>query len=158
MIIGEIKRFLRDDGMLKVSRGLKEIATKVREIMQREPDKDYTLDMLSDILQIDKEDIVEALDATNMVDSLDRQMSDDSDSKTIGESIANKKNEYEELMDKMTINSLLDVLDEREKKIIIYRYYKEMTQSKVAEIYGTSQVQVSRIEKKALEKMKLALT
>lgn len=157
MIIGEIRRFLRDDGMVKVSRSLKEIATKVREIMQREPEKDYTLDKLSEILKVDKEEIVEALDATCMVESLDRKIGDDADGRTMGESIACQKNEYDELMNQLTIHSLLKVLDERERRVIIYRYYKEMTQSTVAEVYGTSQVQVSRIEKKALEKMKMAL-
>ncbi|MBQ9279999.1 MAG: SigB/SigF/SigG family RNA polymerase sigma factor [Clostridia bacterium] len=157
MIIGEIRRFLRDDGMVKVSRSLKEIAAKAREIMQREPEKDYTVEKIAEMLEVDKEEIIEALDATNAVDSLDRQVSDDADSKTIGDNIASKKNDYEKLMNQMTIDSLLNVLDEREKKVIIYRYYKEMTQSKVAEVYGTSQVQVSRIEKKALEKMKMAI-
>lgn len=154
MIIGEIKRFLRDDGVIKVSRSLKETATKVREFTRIHPEKDYTVDELSEILNIDKEEIIVSLDATSAVDSLDRKLTDESDSKTMGETLANKENDYDILMNKMTINSLLNKLDEKEKKIIIYRYYKEMTQSRVAEIYGTSQVQVSRIEKKALEKMK----
>lgn len=154
MIIGEIKRFLRDDGIIKVSRSLKEIATKVREFCKSHPEKEYTMQELADILKIDKEEIIVSLDATSMVDSLDRQISDEADSKKVSDTIKNENNDYENLINKMTISSLLDKLDEKEKKVIIYRYYKEMTQSKVAEIYGTSQVQVSRIEKKALEKMK----
>ena len=156
MIIGEIRRFLRDDGMIKVSRSLKETAAKVREIQRSEPDKDFTLEELSEKLGLDKNDIVMALDATNAVESLDKPIGDDKDSKTIGEGIAYNKNEYDELLDKITLSNMLDCLDEKEKKVIIYRYYREMTQSKVAEIYGTSQVQVSRIEKKALAKMRCA--
>lgn len=157
MIIGEIKRFLRDDGIIKVSRSLKETATKVREIRERFPDKDFTIEEISEMLSLDKEEIVIALDATSAVESLDRQINDDADSKTVGESISNEINEYDVLINDMTVKAVLNVLDEKERKIIIYRYYKEMTQSKIAELYGTSQVQVSRIEKKALEKMKQAL-
>ena len=112
---------------------------------------------LSEKLNISKEDIILALDATIGVESLDRNINDDVDGKTIGENVASKQDEYNTLMDKITVNSLLNVLNEKEKKIIIYRYYKEMTQCKIAEMCGTSQVQVSRIEKKALSKMKEAL-
>lgn len=157
MIIGEIRRFLRDDGIIKVSRSLKETATKIREFRERFPDKDFSIDELSETLNLDKEDIVLALDASASVESLDRNINDDMDGKTIGENIASKQDEYNELMDKITINSLLNVLDEKERKVIIYRYYKDMTQCKIAELCGTSQVQISRIEKKALSKMKAVL-
>ena len=158
MIIGEIKRFLRDDGMIKVSRSLKEIATKVREFQKLNIDKEYSLEELSKILKIDKSDIIMALDATSGVDSLDRSISEDSDSKTIGESLASKENEYEFLMDKLMINSMLENLSDREREVIICRYYKDMTQGNVAKLYGTSQVQISRIEKKALSKMRALVT
>ncbi len=154
MIIGEIRRFLRDDGMIKVSRSLKEIATKVREIQRVEMDKDFTIEELSKRLNIDQDEIIMALDATMSVESLDRNINDDSDSRTVGEMIAEKHDEYDKMMDKLTINSMLENLDERERDVIIYRYYKDMTQASVAKIYGTSQVQVSRIEKKALSKMR----
>ncbi len=154
MIIGEIKRFLRDDGMIKVSRSLKEISAKINDLKHQNPDKEYTLEELAAELEIDKEDIIVALDATNSIESLDKPIGEDVDSKTIGDNIPNNSNEYEELMDKMVINTLIDTLDDNEKKIIIYRYYKGMTQGKIAEILGTSQVQVSRIEKKALLKMR----
>ena len=99
-----------------------------------------------------------ALDATSGVDSLDRNISDDADSKTIGESLASKENEYEFLMDKLMINSMLENLTDKERKVIICRYYKDMTQGNVAKLYGTSQVQISRIEKKALSKMRALVT
>ena len=156
MIIGEIKRFLRDDGMIKVSRSLKETAAKVREIEKNDPDKDFTLEELSEKLGIERQDIVMALDATMAVDSLERQISDEKESRTVGEGVACNKNEYDELLDKITVGNMLECLSEKERKVIIYRFYREMTQAKVAEIFGTSQVQISRIEKKALCKMKCA--
>lgn len=158
MIIGEIKRFLRDDGLIKVSRSLKEIATKVREFQKINIDKDYSIEEVSEMLKIDKSDIIMALDATSGVDSLDRNISDDVDSKTIGESLASKENEYEFLLDKLMINSMLENLTDKEREVIICRYYKDMTQGNVAKLYGTSQVQISRIEKKALSKMRALVT
>ena len=158
MIIGEIKRFLRDDGMIKVSRSLKELATKVRDFEKNNINKKYSVEEIAEILKVDRLDIVMALEATTSVDSLDRNISDDADSKSVGEIIPEKETPYENLMDKLMINSMLENLEERERDIIIYRYYKDMTQSKVAKIYGTSQVQVSRIEKKALSKMREMVT
>ena len=143
--------------MVKVSRSLKEIASKIREIKQNEPDAEYSVETLAGMLGVEKETIVEAMDATSMVESLDKKMGEEEDSKTFVECIASARDDYAELVDQMALKSVLNVLDEREKKVILYRYFKEMTQSKVAEVYGTSQVQVSRIEKKALEKMKVAL-
>ena len=153
MIIGEIKRFLRDDGIIKVSRSLKELAISVNDVRVKNPDKDYTIEELAQILEVEKEDIILALDACSSVESLDKTISDESSSRTIGEMIEYKSNEYEILLNKMEINSLLAMLDEKEKKVILYRYYKEMKQTDIANLLGTSQVQISRIEKRALEKM-----
>ncbi|MBR3888022.1 MAG: sigma-70 family RNA polymerase sigma factor [Clostridia bacterium] len=157
MIIGEIKRFLRDDGMIKVSRSLKELAAKVREF-ENNNDKKYSVEEIAEILKVDKFDIIMSLDATSSIDSLDRNITEDSDSKSVGEVIPENETPYENLMDKLMINSMLENLEERERDIIIYRYYKDMTQSMVAKIYGTSQVQVSRIEKRALSKMRAMVT
>ena len=156
MIIGEIKRFLRDDGMIKVSRNLKEIATKVREIQEynvKQLGTEITIDEISKKLNISKEDIVLALESTMLVDSLDKTISGEKEDDTSYEKIIIKENEYDKLIDKITIEKVLEILDDDERKVIIYRYYREMTQSKVAQIIGTSQVQVSRIEKRALHKM-----
>ena len=157
MIIGEIKRFLRDDGMIKVSRSLKELAAKVRAF-ENNNDKKYSVEEIAEILKVDKFDIIMSLDATSSIDSLDRNITEDSDSKSVGEVIPENETPYENLMDKLMINSMLENLEERERDIIIYRYYKDMTQSMVAKIYGTSQVQVSRIEKRALSKMRAMVT
>ena len=156
MIIGEIKRFLRDDGIIKVSRSLKELAISINDVRTKNPNKDYTIEELAEMLEVAKEDIVMALDACSSVESLDKTISDEQNSRTIGETIEYKYNEYDTLLNKMEINSLLEILDEKEKKVILYRYYKEMKQSDIANILGTSQVQISRIEKRALEKMRMS--
>ena len=156
MIIGEIKRFLRDDGIIKVSRSLKELAISINEVRKKNLDKDYTIEDLAKILEVEKDDIVMALDACSSLESLDKTISDEQNSRTIGETIEYKYNEYDILLNKMEINSLLAILDEKEKKVILYRYYKEMKQAEIANLLGTSQVQISRIEKRALEKMRMS--
>lgn len=154
MIIGEIKRFLRDDGSIKVSRSLKELAISINSIRQKNPDKDYTIEEIAQLLETSKENIIMALDTCNSIESLDRNISDEHSSRTVGDTIQADFNEYEQLLNKMEIDSMLSKLNEKEKKIIVYRYYKEMKQSDVANILGTSQVQISRLEKRALEKMR----
>lgn len=156
MIIGEIKRFLRDDGIIKVSRSLKELAISINDVRIKNPDKDYTIEELSELLEVEKENIIMALDACSVLESLDKTISDEQNSRTIGETIEYKYNEYDILLNKMEINALLEILDEKEKKVILYRYYKEMKQSDIANLLGTSQVQISRIEKRALEKMRMS--
>ena len=130
MIIGEIKRFLRDDGMVKVSRSLKENASKIREI-QETTLKNYgielTIEEISEKLEISKEDIVLAMEATSYVDSLDKTITGEKDDVTVGEKIVMKDNDYDKVIDKMAIESMLEILDENERRIIIYRYYREMT-------------------------------
>lgn len=157
MIIGEIKRFLRDDGIVKVSRNLKEIATKIREIQEMSIKKygvELGIEDISKKLDISKEDIILALESTSYVDSLDKTITGEKDDDTIGEKIIKDENEYEKLINKMTVETVLKILTEEEKKVIIYRYYRDMTQSQIAEKIGISQVQVSRIEKRALCKMR----
>ena len=113
MIIGEIKRFLRDDGIIKVSRSLKELAININDVRIKNPNKDYTIEELAEILEVNKEDIVLALDACSAVESLDKTISDEQNSRTIGETIEYKYNEYDVLLNKMEVNSLLEVLDEK---------------------------------------------
>lgn len=155
MIIGEIRRFLRDNGQIKVSRSLKEIAIKVRDIQEksiREKGEELSFEEISNILEIEKEDIVLALDATSYIESLDRNIGDDGDY-TVGDKIPDSENDYDKILNEVMIEKVMDILDEKERKIIIYRYYREMTQAQIAKILGTSQVQISRIEKRALKKM-----
>lgn len=154
MIIGEIRRFLRDDGMIKISRSLKEIAAKVKEIKSQTQFENLTIDEIAKMLNLDKDEVLMSLDATSLVDSLDKKIGDDIDNITVGEKIKDNTNDYDVLLNKMTVNSLLDGLNEKEKNVIICRYYKDMTQGSIAKLYKTSQVQISRIEKRALLKMR----
>lgn len=156
MIIGEIKRFIRDSGPVKVSRSLKELACKVRQLQDDEEKngrEELSIEELSSKLNVSKEDIVIALDSTSYVESLDRKIYDD-DETTIGERVIYEDNEYRDLLNKITIEKMLEMLNEKEKRVILYRYFKEKTQTEISNILGISQVQVSRIEKKALEKMR----
>ena len=155
MIIGEIKRFLRDNGPIKVSRSLKDLAMKVKELQEKcekEEGKEISLEEIGTILDVDKEDIVLALEATSYIESIDKNIGDD-DGYTVGDKISDARDEYEKVINQIALDKLINILDEKEKKVIFFRYYREMTQSQIAEFMGTSQVQVSRIEKRALQKM-----
>lgn len=156
MIIGEIRRFIRDDGPIKVSRSLKELAYKI-ELLQSENVKNgkeqFSIQELSEVLEVSKEEIVLSLESQEYIESLDRKIYDD-DETTVADKILANKNEYDNVVDKLTIKNMMNVLDENEKKIIIYRYFKEKTQTEISKIIGVSQVQISRIEKRALDKMK----
>lgn len=156
MIMGEIKRFIRDNGSIKVSRSLKELSSKIRDIQEEQVKsgrEEFTMEELEKKLNVSKEDIIMALDAALYVDSLDRKISED-DVSSIGERIPCEEKEYNNLLDKLTIESILHKLDENERKVIIFRYYKEKTQTEISKILGISQVQVSRLEKKALSRLK----
>lgn len=156
MIIGEIKRFLRDNGPIKVSRSLKELAIKIKTLQEEETKKgndELTIFQLEEKLEVSKEEIIIALEATAHIESLDRQLAEDSET-TVGEKIVCEDEEYNNMLNKITVEKMLMTLNEKEKRVILYRYYKDKTQMEISRLLGISQVQVSRIEKKALEKMK----
>ena len=157
-ILGEIKRFIRDDGSVKVSRSLKELSIKIREIQERtlrEKGKEIAIGELAKELKTSKEEIAAALDSLNPVMSIYEETCSDGD-KTISiiDRIKNQTDEAEQIINKITIRDMISSLDDREKQIIMLRYYKNNTQTQVAKILGISQVQVSRIEKKILEGMR----
>lgn len=158
LITGEIKRFLRDDGMLKVSRSIKENAWKVSraaEKWQNTYGRDATLEELSAETGISVEDIVLSMSASTEVDSLYRPVPGAEGKEiTLQEQIRDDKNEMEREMNHIFLEQLLDTLDGRERQLIYLRYFQDCTQSDVAKIFGTTQVQVSRMEKKLLAKMR----
>lgn len=159
-IMGEIKRFIRDDGIIKVSRQTKELAVKIKQIQNEYMNKyseEISIMQISKILKVPKEEIAAAIDSCNSVNSIYSVEGADSDDRMIIEKIADNKNEYNNLVDKITLSEIINKLDEKEKKVILLRFYKEQTQSQVGKILGITQVQVSRIEKRVLEKMKLKL-
>lgn len=163
-MIGEIKRYIRDDGPIKVSRSLKELATKIRELQKEyliKKGEEITIEKISKELKIDKEDIVLALEATSHVESIENATytnHKDGNSISLIEKISTDKNEEEIITNKLTVKQLIDGLDKRDKEVIMLRFYKEKTQSQVAKILGITQVQVSRIERRILNNMKLKLS
>ena len=162
-ILGEIKRYIRDDGPIKVSRSIKELNVKIMELQKEYLNKygrDITLEEISKELRISKEEITMALDSTKPVDSIESaKYTDNKTDKTVSilEQISTGKDEQTEITNRITIKNLINELDDKEKEIIMLRYYKQKTQMQVSKILGITQVQVSRIERKVLEKMKKKL-
>src|SRR5690625_3447129 len=156
MIIGEIQRFLRDDGTIKVSRTLKEIANKVR-IKRDELTKAYgrspTISEIAQSLNITTEDAIYALEAVKYPQSIhDTVFENDGDPITLLDQLAEHESNW---FNKMILEDAIRTLDERERLIIFLRYYKDQTQAKVAKRLRISQVQVSRLEKRIFEKLKM---
>lgn len=157
-ILGEIKRFIRDDGSVKVSRSIKELAGKIRDIQARhlrEYGEEICINEIAKELKISKEEIAVALDSLNPVVSIyEDTYSNDESGISVIDKISNDVDESEQIANRLSIRELIENLNDRDKQIIMLRYYKNKTQMQVAKILGISQVQVSRIEKKILENMK----
>lgn len=159
MIIGEIKRFIRDDGIIKVSRSLKELSNKIRvtkEIMTKELGKEPSVSEIAMRMDVPVEELVMAMEANSSPESLYNTVGD-SESSTVLliDKLNNESNDEEvDLVDKIDLRLVLNTLNPREKQIIILRYFKEKTQVQIARMLGISQVQVSRIEKKILDEIK----
>ena len=163
-ILGEIKRFIRDDGPIKVSRSIKELNAKINEIKKyhlNKTGKKITIEEICKELKVEKEDVIMAMESTNVIESIDgAATAENKDGKqmTIFDRISTGKNEEEAITNKIVVKQLINELDDRDKEIILLRFFKEKTQTEVAKILGISQVQVSRIERKILNKMKTKLT
>ena len=158
MIAGEIKRFIRDDGAVKVSRALKTLSVKMHayidEYIQTNGESP-SLDKLSEVFGVDKQEIVFAMDSNKYPLSIYEKFDDESSGSIIDRLPA--KGSGDELIDNILLKKLLAELPEREKTVIKLRYYKDMTQSEVAKVLGVSQVQISRIESKVIGKMRRQL-
>lgn len=159
MIIGEIKRFIRDDGIIKVSRSLKEVSNKARvtkEIMTKELGREPSINEISLRLNVPAEELVMAMEASCTPESLYSTVGEgDNSNVLLIDRINNGSNDQEiDLVDKIDLRKVLQTLKPREKQIIVLRYFKEKTQVQIAKMLGISQVQVSRIEKKILEDMR----
>lgn len=158
MIAGEIKRFLRDDGMIKVSRVLKETAIKakgVKEALNLKLGREPTLNEIAGELGICVEELAAALESGAEIESLQKTIyQGDGSSIHLMDKLEEKSNPAEEVMNKMLLGRLLKELSPEERKIIIGRYYMERTQTQIAKELGISQVQVSRMEKKILKSMR----
>lgn len=158
-ILGEIKRFIRDDGPVKVSRSIKELSYKIKLIQNEyiaKKGNDIQIDELAKILKVSKEEIIVAIDSSNSVESIDRNVND-SDDLTIKDKLKSNVDEEKEIINKIMVKGLIEKLDDKSKKIIMLRYFRGKTQTQVAELLGVTQVQVSRLEKKILNNMKYEL-
>ena len=158
MISGEIKRFLRDDGMIKVSRTLKELSYKIfrtreklLDILGREP----TIEELAEEMQIEKEEIVEAMEAGSEVESIYKPIHQKEGNEIrLMDKLEEKEHQEEKILDHMMLQQLLGTLEKEERTLIYMRYFQDKTQSEVGKKLGISQVQVSRMEKRIMENLR----
>ena len=157
MITGEIKRFLRDDGAVKISRTLKENAMKgwrCEELLRRKLNRQPTINEISKESGIDAESLIEAFEAATPPESIYESVYDNGDKEIrLLDTITGEEIE-DGVINKVMIDDILSRLTEREKEIILLRYFRGKTQSEIAKIIGVSQVQISRIEKKAIERIR----
>jgi len=171
MITGEIKRFLRDDGLVKVSRTLKENGFKIRYTMEKfvkETGREASLSEIMELTGLNMEETVMALEANVEVESIyktvyqgdgneiflvDKVVAGGTGVGQVG-TVAGYDSEKERLLNSMLVEQLLDELGEEERSLIVMRYFENKTQVEVARILGTNQVQVSRMEKKILHRMR----
>lgn len=159
-IMGEVKRHIRDDGPIKISRSIKDLGKKAMEIQiehLRKTGQDISIVEVAKKLRVSKEEIAFALDSFNPVESIYNSTTDQEDGPTLIDTISSNIDEQSEIVNKLSLEQLIENLNGEEKQIIMLRYYKGRTQSEVAKILKTSQVQISRIEKRILEKMKVKL-
>ena len=158
MISGEIKRFLRDDGMIKVSRTLKELSYKIFQTREKLLDllgREPTIDELAEKMQIDKEEIVEALEAGSEVESIYKPIHQKEGNEIrLMDKLEEKEHREEKILDHMLLQQLLGTLEKEERTLIYMRYFQDKTQSQVGKELGISQVQVSRMEKKIMENLR----
>lgn len=159
MITGEIKRFLRDDGMIKVSRSIKEMGSKVRAVREemtyslgREP----TLEEIAGRLETSREEVAASLEAGAQVESLYRPSGNgDDNTMLLMDRLEEENNDHEELLNRMVLKELMEGLSGEQREIIVRRYFYNQTQTQIAGELGISQVQVSRLEKRILKEMRI---
>lgn len=158
MIIGEIRRYLRDNNSIRVSRSIRDTAYKAiytKELMMKDSDKEPTVEEIAAKLELAPEDIVFALDAIQSPVSLYEPVyAESGDTLYIMDQISDKKNKEDNWIEEISLKAAIDHLSDREHKIINMRYFEGKTQMEVAEEINISQAQVSRLEKKALRSMK----
>lgn len=158
MITGEIKRFLRDDGMVKVSRSLKEEAARayaVREELFLKTGREPALEEIAAELNIDREELVLAMESAVQIESLQKTIfQSDGSGISLEDKLPQEKNQQEEVLDRLLLEQMLGMLEPKERELIYLRFFMEKTQTCVAKKMGMSQVQVSRLEKKILSRLR----
>ncbi len=157
MIVGELKRFLRDDGYIKVSRALKTLSVKIAgfvEFYKKENLCEPSIDEIAKHFEIDPQEVVFAMESAQTPVSLYEKVDENDDkSQCLLDKVGTEDN-TDDIIDKVLLRSVINELSPREKKIIILRYFRDKTQNEIAAHLGVSQVQVSRLESKILEKIR----
>ena len=159
MIAGELKRFLRDDGSIKVSRIIKGLNYKIKVIVEearKNGEDSPSVDRLAEMLSVEKEDIALAIGADKRLVSIYDKVDSEKDIEYL-DTIESDERE-DELIEKIMLREAIDSLSEREKKIVLLRYFSDKTQSEIAKELGVSQVQISRLETKIVENLKQKLS
>ncbi len=156
MVIGEIKRFMRDDGAIKVSRTIKTFNLKIKKFIEEFNKQNFrkpTPNEIAKHFDIDESEVMFIMDSAIMPISIYTPFEDDSKSLLLIDRL-NPDNSHEDLIDNILLKETLKSLDKRDKKIILLRFFRDKTQSEIAKVLGVSQVQVSRLENKVLEKIR----
>lgn len=158
MIIGEIRRFLRDDSPVKVSRSLKEIAFKVsqaKEELNRELGREPTIGEIAEKLEVPQEDIVNALEAVQTPGSIHETLyQDEGDPIYVIDQLRSEEEQENRWFDRIALKDVLKELPEKQRMVIVMRFFEDKTQTQVAKAMGLSQVQISRLERQALNNIK----
>lgn len=160
-ILGEIKRFIRDDGLVKVSRSMKELGIRIKEVQKQELQKtgrDLRVEEIAKKLGVSVEEVAAAMDTFLPVESIyQSSYTNEEGAINIIDTLSTQVDESNTITNRLSIRALIDELEEKEKELIVLRYYQGKTQMQVAEILGITQVQVSRIEKRILSSMRMKL-
>lgn len=159
MIVGEIKRFLRDDGMIHVSRQIKDNARKIacaKEELKKKSHMDPTVEDLEEYTGLTSDDILMAIEATTEVESIYQPIAagNDGSQMLIADQLVDTRKSEQELINRITVMQLLDVLEERERRLVELRFWEGKTQSESAKLLGMNQVAVSRLEKRILHQLR----
>ena len=161
LIIGEIRRFIRDDGLIKVSRIYKQQSAKInkeRESYIKLHGKEPTLEDLANLCDLSKDEIVLAMEATSGVTSLSQPLSDGNETFTLESTLASERNEIDLKIEHIALSEAISTLPPLWRKIITLRYLKELSQQTTAKMLGLSQVKISREEKKIFEALRQKLS
>jgi len=156
MILGEVKRYMRDDGYVKVSRSVKTLCYKINQYVDRvktETGSSPAVDEIAKHFNVDASDVVFAMESGKMPVSIYEKATDGDDKSTqLLEKLADDADK--KLVDRVILQDMLSKLTAREQKIVVLRYYRDMTQGEIAKLLGVSQVQVSRLENKIIQKLR----
>lgn len=161
MIAGEIKRYMRDTGVMKISRSVKTLSFKINKYVDAysaQNDRSPTIDEIAEVMNVDPQDVVVAMESSRQIVSLNLDVSDGDGKQMSLEEKVSDENPFDNVVDNMVLYDAISKLSEREKKIVMLRYFRDKTQKEVASVLGVSQVQISRLENKIIEKIRNNLT